>query len=320
VLRVVAGPAMGEVIEVSDELHVGRQAPTEEGKLGNDIEISRRHARVGRESDGRFTIEDLGSTNGTFVGGQRVFGPTALKPHDVIELGDTRLLVLHPAEAPSLSGGEPPAGAQGATTFSAVPEELVGEADAPASGAEEADLGEAEDAGLAAEPAAVEPATEIDPREPLGPAAGLGGSADVPHPGLADEPAAMEPATGADVPGAEAAPTEVEPVVEPDAPPPAEEAAPPLDATPPLMPVVDATPEATPILDATPEPTPVVDATPEPTPVLDTTPAPAPAAPGSIGVRLGMDPATGEVIVDVDDPDGPVRFVKRGGDWVIERP
>src|SRR5689334_7570259 len=41
VLRVIAGMAEGAEIAVADEFLIGRQAPGEEGKLGNDIEISR---------------------------------------------------------------------------------------------------------------------------------------------------------------------------------------------------------------------------------------------------------------------------------------
>jgi serine/threonine protein kinase len=126
VMRATAGNAAGVVITVGDEFLIGRQAP-DEGKLGNDIEISRRHARITREPDGRFVIEDLGSTNGTFVNGERVT-TRALSPHDVIEMGDTRLIVLHPREAPALDEPEPPPPApQGVTTFAAIPEEPTAE-------------------------------------------------------------------------------------------------------------------------------------------------------------------------------------------------
>ena len=64
-LRVTAGNAEGSEIQVRDEFVIGRQA-SEEGQLGQDAEISRQHARIAR-SNGTFTIEDLGSTNGTFV-------------------------------------------------------------------------------------------------------------------------------------------------------------------------------------------------------------------------------------------------------------
>lgn len=48
--------------------------------------ISRRHARIRRESDGTFSvIEDVGTMNGTFVKGVRL---TAGKPH-AVEAGDT---------------------------------------------------------------------------------------------------------------------------------------------------------------------------------------------------------------------------------------
>ena len=57
---------------------IGRQA-SEEGQLGQDAEISRQHARIARSS-GAFTIEDLGSTNGTFVNGRRISKPELLSP------------------------------------------------------------------------------------------------------------------------------------------------------------------------------------------------------------------------------------------------
>src|SRR4051794_2265884 len=126
VMRATGGNAAGTMITVTDEFLIGRQAPGE-GKLGNDIEISRRHARVTREPDGRFVLEDLGSTNGTFVNGERV-ATRALSPHDVIEMGDTRLIVLPPSEAPAMDEpAPPPPGPQGVTTFAAVPEEPTAE-------------------------------------------------------------------------------------------------------------------------------------------------------------------------------------------------
>lgn len=54
----------------------------------NDPEISRRHAQV-LQQDAGFAVEDLGSTNGTFVNGQRCAGVTAVSDGDIIELGDT---------------------------------------------------------------------------------------------------------------------------------------------------------------------------------------------------------------------------------------
>jgi DNA-binding winged helix-turn-helix (wHTH) protein len=48
--------------------------------------VSRRHARI-IVSEGKATIEDLGSKNGTAVSGRRIDGPTVLEGGDQIELG-----------------------------------------------------------------------------------------------------------------------------------------------------------------------------------------------------------------------------------------
>jgi pSer/pThr/pTyr-binding forkhead associated (FHA) protein len=91
-LKVASGNAAGSVIEVEDELVIGRQAAGA-GTLGNDIEISRRHARIASDADGRYLIEDLGSTNGTYVNGRAVEGPVTLETGDRIEMGASALIV-----------------------------------------------------------------------------------------------------------------------------------------------------------------------------------------------------------------------------------
>src|SRR5215217_3607567 len=60
-LRVTSGNAAGTEIDVDDELVVGRHA-SDEGRLANDEEISRQHARITRDDAGTYVIEDLGST------------------------------------------------------------------------------------------------------------------------------------------------------------------------------------------------------------------------------------------------------------------
>lgn len=80
----------------SEQLTIGRSA-------GNDLvladpEVSRRHVRVIRRADG-FAVEDIGSTNGTFVNGQRISHLTLLQDGDAIDLGDTvRLRFLSMAQ------------------------------------------------------------------------------------------------------------------------------------------------------------------------------------------------------------------------------
>jgi serine/threonine-protein kinase len=90
-LRVTAGNADGAEIRVDDEFRIGRQEAGD-GTLGQDAEISRHHARIAR-SGGGFVIEDLESTNGTFVNGRRITGPELLSPGDRIQVGATTLIV-----------------------------------------------------------------------------------------------------------------------------------------------------------------------------------------------------------------------------------
>jgi FHA domain len=53
-----------------------------------DPDVSRRHAMVHSVDDG-LGIEDLGSTNGTFVNGERATGITGLRPGDKLRFGNT---------------------------------------------------------------------------------------------------------------------------------------------------------------------------------------------------------------------------------------
>jgi hypothetical protein len=72
-----------------EELLLGRH-PACDVVLG-DLSVSRRHARL-RYCDGRWTLCDLESTNGTKVNGIRV-GRCALHPGDRLALGSERLVV-----------------------------------------------------------------------------------------------------------------------------------------------------------------------------------------------------------------------------------
>ncbi len=53
-------------------------------------QVSRRHAKLTRKSDGLY-IEDLGSANGTFINGVKIKKPTLIGPNDVIGLGSHTL-------------------------------------------------------------------------------------------------------------------------------------------------------------------------------------------------------------------------------------
>jgi predicted component of type VI protein secretion system len=90
--EVVAGRAIGMSVLLDDELLIGRHAEGA-GRLADDEEISRSHARLSLDRSGFCAIEDLGSTNGTFVNGLRIAGPQTLSVGDTIELGGTTLVV-----------------------------------------------------------------------------------------------------------------------------------------------------------------------------------------------------------------------------------
>ena len=91
-LVVTASPALdeGEAFALdSAPLSVGRAA-------GNDVTIPRdeyassRHARFEPRRDGVW-VEDVGSTNGTYVNGVRLTRERRLQPGDVVRIGETDL-------------------------------------------------------------------------------------------------------------------------------------------------------------------------------------------------------------------------------------
>jgi hypothetical protein len=53
--------------------------------------VSRLHAAI-ESVTGGWVIQDLGSRNGTFVNGDRITGPRALRPDDEVRLGAVRLM------------------------------------------------------------------------------------------------------------------------------------------------------------------------------------------------------------------------------------
>ena len=84
-----SGPRSDEELEVDREMVLGRE--------GADIEIedsavSRKHAILRPSGDG-LEIEDLESTNGTYVNGMKIDMPTTLEPGDFINIGQSTLEV-----------------------------------------------------------------------------------------------------------------------------------------------------------------------------------------------------------------------------------
>ncbi len=92
IMSVTGGNASGTDIQVEQTLLIGRQA-TGIGKLANDTDISRRHALISRTAQGGYVIQDLGSTNGTFVNKRRIASPEPLAAGDTIAFGNTTVVV-----------------------------------------------------------------------------------------------------------------------------------------------------------------------------------------------------------------------------------
>ncbi len=72
---------------VSDaERFVGRDSSND--IVLDDDKASGRHMKVACV-EGGFWVEDLGATNGTYVNGERIQGPTKLKNEDLVKVGRT---------------------------------------------------------------------------------------------------------------------------------------------------------------------------------------------------------------------------------------
>jgi len=87
------GPQPGQTFLLDQEsLTLGRDPSSE--IVINDPQVSRQHARI--KCQGNLTvIEDVGSTNGTFVNGMRLTDPHTLADGDEISLGDAVTLTHH---------------------------------------------------------------------------------------------------------------------------------------------------------------------------------------------------------------------------------
>ena len=98
-LTMRSGPNPGEVFSLEqEETFMGRDLANE--ITISDPEVSRRHARLKWQGDSVF-LEDLGSTNGTFLNGQRIASPQQLRIGDVITLGENIVFIFEHLKADS---------------------------------------------------------------------------------------------------------------------------------------------------------------------------------------------------------------------------
>ena len=123
-LVVRRGPQPNQTYELNkDIITVGRDITND--IVINDPEVSRHHMRLTRGAGG-FTLEDLGSTNGTFINGQRLTGAKPLNNGDMVGLGETVTLAYE------VAGGQQPAAAPPASPYARQQEPAAPSPEAPA--------------------------------------------------------------------------------------------------------------------------------------------------------------------------------------------
>jgi hypothetical protein len=81
-------PLRGQSYPLDEEVTLGRAAGCQVPL--DDSYASQVHARVFHR-DGQWYVEDLGSTNGTYLNRRRVAGPMVMKRRDRVQIGNTVL-------------------------------------------------------------------------------------------------------------------------------------------------------------------------------------------------------------------------------------
>jgi hypothetical protein len=185
-LVVVDGPDAGTEFDISGAAVIGRDPSS--GIVLDDPESSRRHASVSVSGD-TVTVEDLGSTNGTYVSGERITAQRTVGSGDRIRIGTTVLEVRAEVQATRI-GAVPEAPDPQATSIASVPD-----APEPAAAAEPPSAPEA--------PAPPEPPESFEPAGP-------------PEPPMPEPPSAPEPPAAFEPPAPPEPPAEPEPAAASD--------------------------------------------------------------------------------------------------------
>ncbi len=85
-------------VEIREPIEVGREC---DGLLLADAQASRRHAMLSPRGTG-IVVEDVGSTNGTFLDGERISSAVVMLAGSVVQIGDT-VLRLVAQDAPAVT-------------------------------------------------------------------------------------------------------------------------------------------------------------------------------------------------------------------------
>src|ERR1043165_8379585 len=101
----LAGPIAGRRYKLGDgEYVIGRRSDCQ--IFVPDMRVSRQHARLWKDGEG-WTLEDLGSNNGTYINGARLQSATQLRHADEIMIANNKIRVEaqdHPSESRPLEG------------------------------------------------------------------------------------------------------------------------------------------------------------------------------------------------------------------------
>jgi pSer/pThr/pTyr-binding forkhead associated (FHA) protein len=89
ILEIVEGRDAGRQLQLDRPLDIGRDQSMPVA-LTDDTQASRRHARVTPQNGGA-VVEDLGSTNGTYLGQRKLDGPVPMEIGAPLRIGKTVL-------------------------------------------------------------------------------------------------------------------------------------------------------------------------------------------------------------------------------------
>ncbi|OYN85104.1 FHA domain-containing protein FhaB/FipA [Parenemella sanctibonifatiensis] len=91
-LVITQGRQNGLQTPLQDDLRIGRSNDC--ALVLDDDYVSTRHARIYPDGEGNFVVEDTGSTNGTYVNGQRIQTPTLIGLEDTVRIGRTLMKLV----------------------------------------------------------------------------------------------------------------------------------------------------------------------------------------------------------------------------------